>query len=84
MHNGDNFLETAIHYLAAIHVDHDVFNRENLIPYLETRCPPTELLQKLASHSAQLALGTRSILRDEGSKLEAGKWEPMSDNSGLS
>jgi hypothetical protein len=48
------YLEITFQYLSAIDMDHDVFNRENLIPYLEETYTTKELKQKMKSVSKAL------------------------------
>lgn len=51
---GEAYLEITFQYLSAIDMDHDVFNRENLIPYLEETYTTKELKQKMKSVSKAL------------------------------
>ncbi|VXB20239.1 conserved hypothetical protein [Flavobacterium sp. 9AF] len=51
---GEAYLETVLFYLTTIDLDHDVFNRENLIPYLDEKYPRDFLLKKVKSVSEDL------------------------------
>ena len=52
---GDQYEATVFQYLAAIDMDHDVFNLENTIPALEEKYNPKELTQKMKVVSEELA-----------------------------
>lgn len=52
--NGDSYFNTVIKYLDAIDLDHDVFNRENLIPYLEETYSVEVLQKKTKAMSSKL------------------------------
>ena len=51
---GEMYLDTVITYLATIDIDHDVFNRENLIPYLDEQYTRDFLIKTVKSVSEDL------------------------------
>lgn len=51
---GEAYLETVLLYLATIDLDHDVFNRENLIPYLEETYSRDFLMKRIKLVSEDL------------------------------
>lgn len=52
---GGTYLTTVLRYLSIIDLDHDVFNRENLLPYLEETYSLEELARKMEAVSEKLA-----------------------------
>lgn len=51
---GESYLHTILRYLDTIDLDHDVFNRENLIPYLEEQYTRDFLIKKIQLVSEDL------------------------------
>ncbi|NHN26632.1 hypothetical protein FIA58_013180 [Flavobacterium jejuense] len=51
---GESYLHTILRYLDTIDLDHDVFNRENLVPYLEEQYTRDFLMKKIQSVSEDL------------------------------
>lgn len=51
----ESYLTTIIKYLSAIDMDHDVFNRENLLPLLEEKYTPKGLSEKIKTVSQNFA-----------------------------
>jgi hypothetical protein len=52
---GDQYETTVFQYLAAIDLDHDVFNKEYILPLLEENYNHDELLKKMKKVSKELA-----------------------------
>ncbi len=52
---GDSYLDITLQYLAAIDLDHDVFNIENVLPILEETYTAKELKKKMQAISKALA-----------------------------
>jgi hypothetical protein len=52
---GNLYIKTVLQYLAAIDLDHDVFNRENTFPLLEENNKHTTLLKEMKTVSGELA-----------------------------
>ncbi|WP_130735747.1 hypothetical protein [Flavobacterium sp. J27] len=51
---GETFLTTVLHYLSRIDLDHDVFNMEYIIPYLNEKYNRTTLKKSIALLSSDL------------------------------
>ncbi|WP_028980653.1 hypothetical protein [Sporocytophaga myxococcoides] len=61
---GEDYLDTIFKYLAAIDMDHDVFNIENLIPLLEEMYSQNVLLGKMKAISENLSEWYKYYLKE--------------------